>query len=77
MAELPEEALMRIRETERVDTLAFLDRRIANHDRVASNLTGSEERAGWLARELRIVRDHVAAGLHEGEAELVARTEGS
>lgn len=58
---------------ERADTLAYLDRRIANHDKVAGRDTGSEERAAWLARELRIVRDHICAGLHEGDAVVAAQ----
>lgn len=59
--------------TEREDMLAWLDRRIGNHRRIAENDTGSQERASWLRRELEIVRDAVAAGLHEGCAEMMAR----
>jgi hypothetical protein len=58
------------RAAERGDVIAYLDRRIGNHAKVASTETGSEERAAWLRRELEIVRDHLAAGLHEHEAEI-------
>lgn len=71
MAELPAEAIGRLQQAggtiERADVLAYLDRRIANHGKVAANGTGSEERAAWLRRECEILRDHIAAGLHEGE----------
>ena len=56
------------RTTEMDDVLAYLDRRIANHEKVAGNPTGSQERARWLVREVSIIRDYLANGLHLGDA---------
>ena len=58
---------------ERADVLAILDRRIGNHSKVETNAgSGSQERAGWLRRELQVVRGEIANGLHVGEAQMAA-----
>ena len=59
--------------SERADVLAMLDRRIGNHARVETTAgSGSQERAGWLRRELQVVRGEIANGLHVGEAQIAA-----
>lgn len=62
---------------ERADVLAWLDRRIRNHAKVASRLNGSDERAALLRRECEIIRDTFHAGLHEGQAEVERRMGGA
>lgn len=56
--------------SERGDVLAYLERRIANHDKVVASRMDLADRATLLRRELAVVRDHIEAGLHEGDAQV-------
>lgn len=58
------------REQERRDVLAYLERKIGNADTMARRSAEFGEHASACRRQLEIVRDEIAAGMHLGEVEV-------
>lgn len=56
--------------TERADVLALLARRRRNCETIARHEPGFADDARVQMRQIDIVADEIAAGLHEGEAEM-------
>lgn len=56
------------RNTERADVLAFLARKRANAELIATRTPEFADGARQTIRELDILHDHIAGGLHEGAA---------
>lgn len=61
---------------ERADFLAYLDRRIGNAaavERSTAPDAETRELAGDRRRQLEVIRDEIAQGMHQGEAAVAAK----
>lgn len=63
---------MRTGETERADFLAFLRQRRANCETMARNSAEFADQARDRGRQLDVLIGEIAAGMHEGAAEVEA-----
>ena len=59
-------------EEERADVLAYLDRKVANADKMISRSAEFSETAAASKRAWEIARDDIQGGLHVGETDLRA-----
>ena len=62
--------------TERADLLAYFARKRANAFLVAKRSPDFAERAEWIARQITVFEQDLAAGLHIGDAETALDSEG-